>query len=110
MDFEDDDIKNLLEISECKANFFYNQKLVSVSILYKDYITDTLSGKLYLREDCKNFEDIKINFNCLNIYMEKIEDINIYNYNSTYDRLIYYSLIKPNIENIKKNGKKRSLL
>ena len=100
-DIEDDDIRDLIEISECKVNLFYKQKIIFISTLNKDFITETLYGKLYLQQDFKNFEDIKIHFNCYSEYIEKIEDMIIYSYNYTYDRLIYYSIIKPNIEELK---------
>ena len=105
-DFElEDNVQDLIEINTCKAYLELIPKIIDFPILNKYGITDNLFGKIYVKQDFKNFEKIEIEFGLprlcirLNIF-KKIENIIINEYTDNSDNyLIYYSKIETDVEN-----------
>ena len=102
-DFEiEDNTTDLFEIKTCKAYLEFTPKIIDFSILNKDGITDNLFGKIYIKQDVKNFEKIEIEFGlsrmCIrfNIF-QNIENIIINEYSD--NNLIYYSKIETDLDN-----------
>ena len=50
----------IIEINTCKAYLELIPKIIDFPILNKDGITDNLFGKIYVKQDFKNFEKIEI--------------------------------------------------
>ena len=106
---DDTNIKDLIEINTCTAHILSENNKIVFSILNKDGLRNNFYGKAYIKQDHKNFENIKVQFSTstdkmctYKHYLENIEDITINNYNG--NSVIYYSYIKPNIEELKKGG------
>ena len=105
-DFEDNNIKNKIEIKKCKANLKSIKKTISFNILNKEKISNNIFGKLYIKQDFKNFEKINIKFSkdviCdFSKYFLDIENIVIDEYKGDFN--IYYTIAKGN----KGDGRKR---
>ena len=105
-DIEDNNIKDLIEIEECHIDIVFIQKKIFVEILNADNIVNNLFSKLYVKQEFKNFDDIVISFTdtCMK-YLESMDNIILNAYNYSNDRLIYYSLIKPDINRLKDKEK-----
>ena len=97
-ELEDNNIKDLIEINECKANLFSVQKIINVSFLNGNNITNNLISKIFIKQDFKNFEKIEIQFSsstCIFLrIINRINNIIINEYNLEDLFLFYYSDIK----------------
>ena len=106
---DDKSIKDLIEINKCTAEINSEQNKIIFSILNKDGLRNNFFSKAYIKQEHKNFEKIQIQFSTSSDYMctykhylDNIEDIKINNYNG--NSIIYYSYIRPNIEELKKGS------
>ena len=102
-ELEGDDIKDKIEINECRADIQSEKKSIVFSILNKNELRNNFLSKIYIKQEYKNFENIKIKFNTESMckfqnYLENIDNITINNYNG--QLRIYYSTIKPNEEKL----------
>ena len=105
-ELEDNNIKDLIEINECKANLFYVQKIINVSFLNRNNITNNLISKIFIKQDFKNFEKIEIQFSSLTCVIlriiNQINNIIINEYNLEDFFLFYYSDIKSSPNSIRR--------
>ena len=100
IEVENEEMKDLIELYKCQANLELTAKTISFDILNQNGITNNLYGKIFIKQDFKNFEDLNIvfekGFQCKYYnYFEDIKNIVIKEYNE--DPLIYYSIVKPNV-------------